>query len=310
MKKLFRSIATFTAALVFGAPLFGITAAADSAHTESDWDLSRATVAYTDQGIELNQTEMGIPDNHAIAILKVPFANQDSFEIKFRVTMNDYVATGRQANDVWTAVNIMGVPAFFNWRNSETYGYAKDTPGLVTRFLSYDGDLRVITDVYQEGYKTAGDDPSSQVVDTWTCIKSSAGVSLEQDVTLKFAWEPSAKDPSKSFYSMYINGNKISSSDELAFVDREVLFPDDNLYLTVVMNTQEKESNMLSKVVIKEINGVSFVANTDNKEENSASSAENKEETKSGCGSFVSSSLALVLVVFGGVAFMTKKREA
>lgn len=227
--------------------------------------------------------------------------------------MNDYVATGRQANDVWTAVNIMGVPAFFNWRNSETYGYAKDTPGLVTRFLSYDGDLRVITDVYQEGYKTAGDDPSSQVVDTWTCIKSSAGVSLEQDVTLKFAWEPSAKDPSKSFYSTYINGNKISSSDELAFVDREVLFPDDNLYLTVVMNAQEKDSNMLSKVVIKEINGVSFVANADNKEgnsANSANSAENGEEKKSGCGSFVSSSLALVLAVFGGIAIVLKKREA
>ena len=306
MKKLLRSVLILTATLVFSATLFVSTAFADSVHTEDDWDLTRAAVTYTEQGIEIDQTEMGIPDNHAIAILEVPFTDLNTFEIKFHVTMNDYVATGRQANDVWTAINIMGVPAFFNWRNSETYGWAKDTPGLVTRFLSYDGDLRVVTDVYQEGYKTAGDDASSQIVDTWTCITSSAGVSVEQDVTLKFAWEPSANDASKSFYSMYINGNKISSSDELAFVDREVLFPEDKLYLTVVMNTQEKAENMLSKVVIKEINGVSFVTATGNDGEDPG----NSDGKESGCGSSVgSASLVLALFALGSFALLMKKRE-
>lgn len=303
MKKLVGSILAFIVAFATLSS-FSAVFAESAAHTDADWNLTRATVAYTEQGIELNQTAMGIPDNHAIAILEVPFTDLDSFEIKFRITMNDYVATGRQANDVWTAVNIMGVPAFFNWRNSESYGYAKDTPGLVTRFLSYDGDLRVVTDVYQEGYKTAGDDPSSQVVDTWTCITSSAGVSIEKDVTLKFAWETLADDASKSFYSMYINGNKISSSDELAFVDRSVLFPDGKLYLTVVMNTQEKESNSLSKVVIKEINGVSYVAGSKDDVPGDPSNE------KSGCGSAVLSSSALLgAVAFGLFGLWLKKRE-
>lgn len=303
MKKLVGSILAFIVAFATLSS-FSAVFAESAAHTDADWNLTRATVAYTEQGIELNQTAMGIPDNHAIAILEVPFTDLDSFEIKFRITMNDYVATGRQANDVWTAVNIMGVPAFFNWRNSESYGYAKDTPGLVTRFLSYDGDLRVVTDVYQEGYKTAGDDPSGQVVDTWTCITSSAGVSIEKDVTLKFAWETLADDASKSFYSMYINGNKISSSDELAFVDRSVLFPDGKLYLTVVMNTQEKESNSLSKVVIKEINGVSYVAGSKDDVPGDPSNE------KSGCGSAVLSSSALLgAVAFGLFGLWLKKRE-
>lgn len=303
MKKVFFGICAFIVAFATLSS-HSVAFAQSSAHTDEDWDVTRATVEYTEQGIELNQTAMGIPDNHAIAILQVPFTDLDSFEIKFHITMNDYVATGRQANDVWTAINIMGVPAFFNWRNSETYGYAKDTPGLVTRFLSYDGDLRVVTDVYQEGYKTAGDDPSSQVVDTWTCVTSSAGVSIEKDVTLKFVWETLANDASKSFYSMYVNGNKITSSDELAFVDRNVLFPDGKLYLTVVMNTQEKESNSLSSVVIKEINGTSYV------NESKTDTSDNSSSEKQGCKSaLLSSSAWLGAVAFGVFGLWLKKRE-
>lgn len=305
MKKIFRRIITLTAVLALGTSLSASAAFAETPASESDWDLTRATVSYTEQGIEINQTEMGTPDKHAIAILKVPFENLDSFEIKFRITMNDYVATGRQANDVWTAVNIMGVPSFFNWRNSETYGYAKDTPGLVTRFLSYDGDLRVITDVYQEGFKTAIDDPSSPVVDTWTCIKSSAGVSVEKDVTLKFVWESSSKNADAKFYSMYINGKKISASDELASIDRSVMFPANKLYLTVVMNTQDKSTNSLSKVVIKEINGNSL-AKTDSSSADTGSS----EDEKSGCSSFVSASSAVFAVIaFGACAFVLAKNK-
>mgnify|MGYP007046740812 FL=1 len=215
--------------------------------------------------------------------------------------MEDYVASGRNANDVWTAVNIMGVPAFFNWRNSEEYGWAKDTPGLVTRFMSYDGDLRFVTDVYQEDYRTAGDDSSSQVVDTWTLLNASAGASLTSDVTMKFAWETNGDS---QFYSMYINGRKVSSSDELAFVDREVLFPENKLYLTVVMNTQDKESNALSEVLIKKINDVNYVKESENSGTSGGSGSEN------GCGSLLFSGSVLTgfAVVASVYVFGRKKR--
>lgn len=275
---------------------------AELPHSAEDWDLTRAEIEYTDQGIEITQTEMGIPDSQAIAILEVPFENLDCFEITFSVTMNDYVASGRLANDVWAAINVMGVPAFFNWRNSESYGWAKDTPGLVTRFFSYDGDLRLITDVYQEGYKTAGDDPSSQVVDTWTCLNTSAGASIQKDITLKLQWETLESDKSKSFYSMYINGNKVSTSDELAFVDREVLFPEDKLYLTVVMNTQDKETNDYSSVLIKEINGVKMGEKV---EMNNGSGT---TEEDGGCGSVIGAS-AVALVLLGACGLVLKKKE-
>lgn len=306
MKKSLCGILAAVSILVYGAsPIVAASAAAP--YTVEDWDLTRATVEYTDAGIEITQTEMGIPDSQAIAILEVPFENLDSFEIKFSVTMNDYVASGRLANDVWAAVNVMGVPAFFNWRNSESYGWAKDSPGLVTRFFSYDGDLRLITDVYQEGYKTAGDDPSSQTVDTWTCLNTSAGASIEKDITLKFAWETLADDASKSFYSMYINGNKVTTSDELAFVDREVLFPEDKLYLTVVMNTQDRDTNDFSKVVIKEINGVAM-----GKVEDNGSSEGNggNDGGSSGCGSVIGATATLTgLAALGACCVALKKRR-
>lgn len=285
-----------------------LTASASTAHTADDWDLTRATIEYTDNGIEITQTEMGIPDSQAIAILEVPFENLDSFEIKFNITMNDYVASGRLSNDVWAAVNVMGVPAFFNWRNSATYGWAKDTPGLVSRFFSYDGDLRLITDVYQEGYKTAGDDPSSQTVDTWTCLNTSAGASIDRDVTMKLVWETLPDDASKSFYSMYINGNKVSTSDELAFVDRSVLFPENKLYLTVVMNTQDKATNEFSKVVIKEINGVSMATGNDSNSGTTDNNTNNDDKKSSGCGSVIEVS-GMALIALGGCAILLRKRR-
>lgn len=303
MKKLFCGVlATLSIAAVSTAP---VAASADTLSTAEDWMLTRATVEYTEEGILLSQTEMGIPDNQAIAVLEVPFENLDSFEIKFKITMNDYVASGRAQNDVWTAINVMGVPAFFNWRNSEQYGFAKDTPGLVTRFFSYDGDLRLITDVYQENYKTAGEDPSSQTVDTWTLLNESASASITKDVTLKIAYEVSAEDAAKSFYSLYVNGNKISTSDQLAFVEREVLFPENKLYLTVVMNTQDKASNELSKVVIKEINGVSYVRENDVTSGDGGNSA---TEGKEGCGSTVALGAAALIAV-AACGLCLKKKE-
>jgi hypothetical protein len=307
MKKLLCGALAAVSVFAFSvSPAFAVSAA--TAHTADDWDLTRAEIEYTAQGIEITQTEMGIPDSQAIAILEVPFENLDSFEIKFNITMNDYVASGRLSNDVWAAVNVMGVPAFFNWRNSATYGWAKDTPGLVTRFFSYDGDLRLITDVYQEGYKTAGDDPSSQTVDTWTCLNTSAGASIDRDVTMKLVWETLPDDASKSFYSMYINGNKVSTSDELAFVDRSVLFPENKLYLTVVMNTQDKATNEFSKVVIKEINGVSMATGNDSNSGTTDSNTNNDDKKSSGCGSVIEVS-GMALIALGGCAILLRKRR-
>lgn len=317
MKKLLCGV--LAAVSVLACSTSPVVASAAAPYTAEDWDLTRAAIEYTDAGIEITQTELGTPDNHAIAILEVPFEDLDSFEIKFSITMEKYVATGRLANDVWTAVNVMGVPAFFNWRNSETYGWAKDSPGLVSRFFSYDGDLRLISDVYQEGYKTAGDDPSSQTVDTWTCLNASAGASIDNDITLKLVWETLEDDASKSFYSMYINGNKISKSDELAFIDREVLFPEDKIYLTIVMNTEDKATNDFSKVVIKEINGVSMSASANNgnggstdngTSENGTSNggASDAKDKSSGCGSAIGVS-AVALVALGAFALVLKKKE-
>ncbi len=309
MKKTILSVLAAAVVCSFTFSPVAAAASAEPAPSANDWDLTRATVEYTDDGILLSQTEAGVPDNHAIAIYEIPFENLDSFEIKFRIDMADYVASGRQANDVWTAVNVMGTPTFFNWRNSETYGWAKDTPGLVTRFMSYDGDLRLVTDVYHDDYKTAGDDQSSQVVDTWTLLQKSAGAMLSEDVTLKLQWETKG---ASAFYSMYINGEKVSTSDELAFIDRSVLFPDNKIYLTVVMNTQEKRGsssndNPLSTVLIKEINGVSYTSNGSSGGEGGSSA---KDDKKEGCGSFVGVGAvcaAAFVIVAGGLA-LTKKR--
>ncbi len=298
MKK--RAIGGLVAAMACVAMTAPMATATASAATAEDWDLTRASVEYTDEGIEISQLEMGTPDNHAIAIYEIPFENLNEFEITFSIEMMDYVASGRNANDVWSAINIMGVPAFFNWRNSETYGWAKDSPGLVTRFMSYDGDLRFVTDVYHEGYKTAGEDPSSQTVDTWTLLNKSAGASVGSDVTLKFAYETGADS---QFYSMYINGVKVSSTNELAFVQKDVLFPENKLYLTVVMNTQDKASNDLSKVTIKKINGVSYVAGADEDEKEGGGK-------KGGCGSTISGgSIVVGSLLLAGGALLKKKRK-
>lgn len=256
----------------------GIAAYADGNKVgKTDWSFTRTSCEYTGDGIVLSQTETGIPDNHAISILNIPFEGTDSIEITFRVTMDDYVASGRNANDVWMGIGIMGVPKFINWRNSESAGWAKDTPGLFTRFFSYDGDLRLESSIYQEGYKTAGDDESSQTVDTWQLLSAAAGVSVTKDVTLKLSYDTDAADATKQFYNLYVNGTKISTSGELCHIDRTVAFPEGKMYLTIVMNTQTKETNSLSKVVVKNINGVDYTVLE--KESTSTSVSEKK-----GCG--------------------------
>lgn len=309
MKKWILGALAFAA--ISSAALTPVAAVAEAAkNTAEDWTLTRTSIDYTKEGIELNQLEMGIPDNQAIAILEVPFDNTESFEIKFRVTMDDYVASGRNANDVWTGIGIMGVPKFINWRNSEQYGWAKDTPGLFTRFFSYDGDLRLESSVYHEGYRTAGEDPSSQTVDTWQLLNASAGVSLSKDVTLKLSYDTT---DGERFYNLYVNGTKLSSSGQLAFIDRDVIFPDGKIYLVVAMNTQEKTSNTLSKVAIRSINGVDYTdsgAGSDSASENNSASQSGGREP-AGCGSSIAAgglAISAAVLVFCGFGFKRRLR--
>lgn len=309
MKKLLSGITALGACLMLtAAPLtLGAMAEAEPNPLASqikdvnNWTCTRASVEATDAGVKISQLEMGTPDNHAIAIFEVPFTDVENFEITFRITMEDYVASGRNANDVWTAVNVMGVPEFFNWRNcTETekspttgYGWAKDTPGLVTRYFSYDGDLRMISDIYQGGYKTAGDDPTSEEVDTWTLLNTSAGTTITKDVTMRLTYGD------QGFYSMFINNEKVTTTDQFAFIEKDKLFADGKLYLTVVMNTQNKESNSLSNIVIKSVNGVSLA---------NEKSDDKKTEKKGGCGSVIGGAFVGVsTVVMLGV--MLKRKE-
>lgn len=289
--------------------------------TEQDWDLTRTVIEYTADGIVLTQTELGIPDNHAIAILEVPFTDTTSFEITFRMSMNDYVASGRNANDVWTGIGIMGVPAFINWRNSEEYGYAKDTPGLFTRFFSYDGDLRMETSVYQEGYKTAGDDPSSQTVDTWQLFSCAAGASLEDDVTLRLSYDTV---DGNQFYNLYVNGECVTAAGEAAFVEKDVVFPEGKIYLVIAMNTQDKASNSFSETTVRSINGVSYVQDGEDETPQGGDSGGNTQtdgenetpqngnsSAKKGCKSSLETAMypAAALLLAAGAALLCIRRE-
>lgn len=109
-------------------------------------------------------------------------------------------------------------------------------------------------------------------MDTWQLLNASAGVSLSKDVTLKLSYDTT---DGERFYNLYVNGTKLSSSGQLAFIDRDVIFPDGKIYLVVAMNTQEKTSNTLSKVAIRSINGVDYTdsgAGGDSASENNSAS--------------------------------------
>lgn len=255
MKKVLLKLISVSALCIMlaGMPLYAM---ASDKTTAEDWTLTRAEIDYTDKGIVISQTEMGVPDNHAIAILNVPF-DKNSIEVELSIQMEDFSSSSRNPNDVWAAVNFMGVPSFFNWRNSEQYGYAKDTPGIVNRFLSYDGDLRIISDVYQKDYHTT-DDENAEIVDTWTLLKASSGAKVGKTFKIKLLYETIGEN---TFYNLYINDTLITTSGEFAFVEKDIAFPQ-SLYLTVVMNTQDKVGNEMSKITIKSINGVSYAAET------------------------------------------------
>lgn len=252
----------------------------------------RVSVTVTDDGIVLDQLVQGTPSNHAVAIA-VPVSNTQSYEVTLRIESEEFVASGRQANDVWTGIGFMGKPSFINWRNNEESGFAKDSPGVFTRFFNYAGELRLITDVYQENYYTG-----SEYVDTWTLLDAAANASAEADITVKLAYE---QDGDATFYNLYVNGRKISSGAELLHVDPSVVFPEGKVYLMIAMNTQAKETNRNTRVTIKAINGVSYVKEQAPADDN---------DKKSGCGGTVATGgmLALAVVALGGVALKKKSK--
>lgn len=247
-----------------------------AAKVETNWILARTAFAHETDGLIFSQTEMGTPDNHAISILEVPFNDTSEFEITFRVKMDEYVASGRNANDVWAGIGIMGKPVFVNWRNTQEddpdiltgFGRAKDSPGLFTRFFNYSGDLRYEGSVYQENYHTVGEGSTpAEIVDTWQLFSGNASASIQTDITLKLSFDKN--DKNEEFYNVYINGNNITPAGEAAFIERDVIFPEGKIYLSLVMNTQEDDFNELSRITVKSINGESMskITNPDTSEE-------------------------------------------
>lgn len=260
MKRILYLIASLILSLAAAvAPLAFAEETADISDTEN-WIIpsgyeGRVSIEKKDEGIVISQLVQGTPSNHAVAVtpaIEVPIdGSNHSFEVVFSIEMEEFVASGRNANDVWTGIGLMGKPVFINWRNNATDGYAKDSPGLFTRFFNYSGELRIITDVYHENYFNGID-----YVDTWTLLQTAAGASISNDITLKLSYE---KDGDDTFYNLYINGKKLTGGAEFLNVKPEGIFPDGKLYLMIAMNTQEKETNQNSKVIIKKINNTSFV---------------------------------------------------
>lgn len=293
---------------------FGVTASASAqpqpAAQPTNWTLTRAELQVTASGIEISQTEMGTPDNHAIAILEVPFENAESFEITVSFEMDEYVESGRGANDVWAGIGVMGKPEFINWRNcaEDTYspttghGWAKDSPGLFTRFFNYDGDLRYEGSVYHEGYSTLGDEAGTQIVDTWQLYKGNANASVSSDLTFKLALDGEALG--ESFYNAYVNGTCITPNGEAAFIEKDVIFPEGKIYLLLVMNTELDDFNSLSKITVKAINGVSYAA----AEEGGNNGGGNANENGSGCKSSAAA-VGTGATLLAAMAFLGKKKR-
>lgn len=293
----------------------------DEIYKESNWELTRTTMEVTEDGIVFNQTEMGIPDNHAIAIYKVPYTDVNSFEVTFSVVMDEFVASGRSANDVWAGVGIMGLPVFINWRNSVSHGLAKDSPGLFTRFFNLSGDLRYESSVYQEDYHTTGrDDPSSEVFDTWQLFSGNGSCSASSDITFKMAYDGESKG--KGYYNCYLNGQSVTPLGQASFIDQDIIFKNNEIYLLIVMNTQEDDFNSLSKFTLKSVNGVSLGkkkegGNTGGNTTTVPGGNENKPTNvgpnpqKSGCKSSLTTIIAplFVIPVIGAIYKKRKNEE-
>ncbi len=298
MKKIFALILTFAVCL---SVLAGFTATAEEAAPEiaegwlvPDGYEGRVSVKKTDAGIVIEQLVQGTPSNHAVAIA-MPVTGRDSYEVTLRIEMEEYVASGRQANDVWTGIGFMGKPEFINWRNNATDGYAKDSPGLFTRFFNYSGEYRLITDVYQGDFNNG-----SEVVDTWTLLETSAGASVSNDITVKLVLEEHGAEG--KWYELYVNGNKLSGGAEFLYVEPEKVFPDNQIYFEIAMNTQKKDTNANTKVTVKSINGVSFV-------KEAPADTNNGGGEKGGCGSMAGAGSVISLALLCGFGAFVRKRR-
>lgn len=331
-KKLFLGLALLGTILIPGKTVKGLAADGlnpyEAAKSAENWIFSRTNLAHTNEGLVFSQTEMGTPDAHGISILEVPFDDTSVFEITFKVKMDEFVASGRNANDVWAGIGIMGKPVFINWRNTQEddpdpltgFGRAKDSPGLFTRFFNYSGDLRYEGSIYQEDYKTIGEESSpSQIVDTWQLYSGDAGASIQDDITLKLSFDKN--DKNEEFYNVYLNGKNITPAGEASFIERDKVFPEGKIYLLIVMNTEEDDFNELSKITIKSINGQSMSKTdpgpgtsepgTSSPETSEPGGATSNQPSKTGCNASTlvgSLTITLFLSVLVGVIYYRRKK--
>ncbi len=307
----------------------------DAAKSHENWTLARTNFSSGEEGLRFAQTEMGTPDNHAISILEVPFENTSVFEISFQLKMDEYVASGRSANDVWAGVGIMGKPTFINWRNTieeepsplTGFGPAKETPGLFTRFFNYSGDLRYEGSVYQENYHTMGEaSTEAEIVDTWRLFEGNANASIDSEITLKLSFDKN--EANEEFYNVYINGNNITPAGEASFIERDVIFPEGNIYLLLVMNTQEDDFNTLSEINVQSINQYSYlntidpgtseeptstppVSETGDSQVDSQPVSEDDDDQATGCFATTiigSATITIAMTVFLGVLYYRRKK--
>ncbi len=314
MKKI---VALAALAVLIAASVFMFTSRGEIASAETDataevlegWIVpegyeGRVSVKKTKNGIEIDQLIQGTPSSHAVAIAPA-HEGTDSYEVVLSIQSEEYVKSGRLANDVWTGIGFMGKPSFINWRNNEKDGFAKDSPGLFSRFFNLAGEFSFTSDIYCGNFIKDLDNPSD-VVDTWTLISDgNAHAQENKDIRIKLAYEE--KD-GKKFYNLYINGVLVSAAGELASIEPAKVFPDGKIYLEIAMNTQKKDTNANTKVIIKELNGVSYV------EGETSGSGEKPNDTtpeKKGCGGFaMGEGLIVVLLIASAVVANKRNRNA
>ncbi len=310
MKK-FVAFAALIAMVAASAVLFAMpnkTVSAETAETPEvleGWIVpegydGRVSVKKTAKGIEIDQLVQGTPSNHAVAVSPA-HEGTDSFEVVLSIQSEEYVKSGRLANDVWTGIGFMGKPVFINWRNNEKDGYAKDSPGLFSRFFNLAGEFSFTSDVYCGNFKKDLDNPTD-LVDTWTLMSDKNAHAQEgKDIRIKFAYEE--KD-GKWSYNLYINGILTNTAGELAGLEPEKVFPDGKIYLEIAMNTQKKDTNANTKVIIKELNGVSYVdgATPSGSDEPTTSTPDKK-----GCGGFVAGGELFGVIMLAFSVAVSKK---
>lgn len=296
---------------------FATTVNAEATHPEdpelADWIIpdgydGRISVKKTTAGVVLDQLVQGTPSSHAV-VVSAPLDDTNCCEVEFKINMEEFVASGRTANDVWSGVGFMGKPVFINWRNN-AQGYAKDSPGLFTRFFNYSGEYRIITDVYHENYLPG---EGMEKVDTWTVLNRSVNAFAKDYITMKLAYEKSGDD---HYYNLYINGKLLSTEANFLNVRKDVVFPDNKIYIMFAMNTQinTKVPNENSQIIIKRINNTIYgTGETQPDNPGGQSPDEGNEQNlpeneKKGCGSSAAG-LPFVTVLLAGAAYSIMRKR-